>query len=59
VLTGRTVIGAHCIIGPHTSVDDSMIGAGCQVPHSFIKQSTIDVNSRITPYTALVGNARP
>lgn len=59
VLTGQTVIGAHCIIGPHTSIDDSMIGAGCHVPHSFIKQSTIEPTSRITPYTALVGNARP
>ena len=59
VLMGRTVIGAHCIIGPHTSVDDSMIGTGCEVPHSSIKHVTIDDNSRITPYTALVGTVRP
>jgi len=59
VLMGRTVIGAHCIIGPHTSVDDSMIGTGCEVPHSYIKHVTIDDNSRITPYTALVGTVRP
>lgn len=59
VLMGQTVIGSHCVIGPHTSVDDSTIGAGCQIPHSSIKHSTILDNSRISPFTTLVGQTDP
>ncbi len=59
VVMGQTVIGDACVIGPHTSIDDSTIGNGCVVPHSSIKNSTIDQNSRIAPYTTLVGVARP
>jgi bifunctional UDP-N-acetylglucosamine pyrophosphorylase/glucosamine-1-phosphate N-acetyltransferase len=36
VVMGQTVIGGDCVIGPHTSIDDSTIGAGCQVPHSVV-----------------------
>jgi bifunctional UDP-N-acetylglucosamine pyrophosphorylase/glucosamine-1-phosphate N-acetyltransferase len=59
VLTGQTIIGTQCIIGPQTSIDDSTIGAGCHVPHASIKHSTIPDNSRITPFTTLVGTDRP
>ncbi len=59
VVMGQTVIGGDCIIGPHTSIDDSTIGEGCQVPHSVVKHSTIRANTRIAPFSTLVGDHRP
>ena len=58
VLTGHTTIGAGCVIGPQTTITVSHIGAGCQLPHSFIKHSTIQANQQTAPYTVIVDGVR-
>jgi bifunctional UDP-N-acetylglucosamine pyrophosphorylase/glucosamine-1-phosphate N-acetyltransferase len=51
VLRGHTTIGQHCVIGPHTTLDDCMVGDNCTIPHSMLKQGTIDTGTDVEPFT--------
>jgi len=53
ILTGRTAIGAGCVIGPDTQVIDSAIGDGTSADHARIERSTVGKDCRIGPYTQL------
>lgn len=57
VITGRTVIGEGCRIGPHSVVENSVIGSGSVINASQIKNCTIAENSNIGPFEA-VGESR-
>ncbi len=47
----RVMIGAGCVIGPHTSIfGPAEIGAGSSVVHSHIDRSSIGQNSNIGPF---------
>jgi bifunctional UDP-N-acetylglucosamine pyrophosphorylase/glucosamine-1-phosphate N-acetyltransferase len=52
-LRGRTTIGATSVIGPHTTVIDSRLGAGVTAPHSYIAQSEIADACTIGPFAYL------
>lgn len=51
VLRGATTIGQHCVIGPHTTLDDCVVEDGCVIPHSMLKQGTIPVGTHVEPFT--------
>jgi bifunctional UDP-N-acetylglucosamine pyrophosphorylase/glucosamine-1-phosphate N-acetyltransferase len=52
-LRGQTRIGRASIIGPHTTVIDSAIGAEVTAPHSYITQSEIADGCSIGPFAYL------
>ncbi|MFM2033205.1 MAG: hypothetical protein RLZZ297_1970 [Chloroflexota bacterium] len=58
VLTGATEIGAGCVIGPQTTIDECRVGAGCTIPHSYLKHSTIAADQHCAPYTVIVDGGR-
>jgi bifunctional UDP-N-acetylglucosamine pyrophosphorylase/glucosamine-1-phosphate N-acetyltransferase len=52
-LRGQTRVGRASIIGPHTTVIDSQIGAEVTAPHSYIAQSEIADGCSIGPFAYL------
>jgi bifunctional UDP-N-acetylglucosamine pyrophosphorylase/glucosamine-1-phosphate N-acetyltransferase len=57
-LTGGTVVGAGCQIGPHTVLANSRLGDGCVVSASWLENSDLPNGARIGPYAHLK-NHRP
>lgn len=55
VLEGRTSIGAGCVIGPNTRVQDSEIGERCQVTMSQVMGAQMGEDCRVGPFA----NIRP
>lgn len=51
VLRGTTTIGHNCVIGPHTTLDDCVVGDDCAIPHSMLKQGTIPAGTHVEPFT--------
>jgi bifunctional UDP-N-acetylglucosamine pyrophosphorylase/glucosamine-1-phosphate N-acetyltransferase len=49
-LTGQTVIGEHCEIGPHSSIEDGVVGDYVQFAHSVMVQSRIDDHTKVGPF---------
>ncbi len=49
-LMGRTKIGEDCIIGPHTKISDSEIGAGTTVQFSQVIEARIGPENTIGPF---------
>ncbi len=54
VITGATLIGTGCHIGPQSTIHASHIGADSHVPHAYIKFSTIEAGTVLAPHSALV-----
>jgi bifunctional UDP-N-acetylglucosamine pyrophosphorylase/glucosamine-1-phosphate N-acetyltransferase len=52
-LRGQTHIGAHCVIGPDTSIVDSVIGDECHVSASVIEEATLERQVRVGPFSHL------
>ena len=52
-LRGQTRVGRASIVGPHTTVIDSQIGAEVTAPHSYIRQSEIADGCSIGPFAYL------
>jgi bifunctional UDP-N-acetylglucosamine pyrophosphorylase / glucosamine-1-phosphate N-acetyltransferase len=52
-LRGRTRIGRASIIGPHTTLIDSTLGAEVTAPHSYVVQSEIADRCSIGPFAYL------
>jgi bifunctional UDP-N-acetylglucosamine pyrophosphorylase / glucosamine-1-phosphate N-acetyltransferase len=52
-LRGSTVIGADSIIGPHTTIIDSRIGAAVRAPHSYLVQADVADECQIGPFAYL------
>ncbi len=52
-LKGATTIGAECAIGPHTTIIDSSLGDGVNVPHSYLVQAVVDDFATIGPFAYL------
>jgi len=57
VITGATIIGCGCHIGPQTTIHASHIGDASHVPHAYIKFSTIEAGTVLAPYSALVATS--
>lgn len=50
ILQGATTIGSHSVIGPHSQVVDSQIGAHCRVTFSVVEQARMDDRCDIGPF---------
>jgi bifunctional UDP-N-acetylglucosamine pyrophosphorylase/glucosamine-1-phosphate N-acetyltransferase len=53
LLTGKTVIGNGCRIGPNVRIADSKIGDGCRIEFSVIENRTIEKGAVIGPFACL------
>lgn len=49
MLTGRTLIGRDCVIGPNSVIHDSQIGDGCTIKASFMEGALMESGSDIGP----------
>ncbi|RME55161.1 MAG: UDP-N-acetylglucosamine diphosphorylase/glucosamine-1-phosphate N-acetyltransferase [Caldilineae bacterium] len=49
-LLGRTQIGEDCLIGPHSLIEDSIIGDNCRVLYSVVEEARMDYGSEIGPF---------
>ncbi|MEO8273847.1 MAG: bifunctional UDP-N-acetylglucosamine diphosphorylase/glucosamine-1-phosphate N-acetyltransferase GlmU [Chloroflexota bacterium] len=53
LLKGTTSVGEGSLIGPDTTIVDSMIGAECAVSRSVVEHSTVEDGTSIGPYSHL------
>ena len=51
ILRGKTVVGAGCVIGPNTLLENTVVEAGSTVNASQCYQSHIGANNKIGPFT--------
>jgi bifunctional UDP-N-acetylglucosamine pyrophosphorylase/glucosamine-1-phosphate N-acetyltransferase len=52
-LRGRTRIGRASVVGPHTTLIDSALGAEVRVPHSYLVQCDVADGCQVGPYAYL------
>ncbi len=52
-MRGRTSVGRACIVGPHTTLIDSIVGAEVTAPHSYVVQSEIGDRCSVGPFAYL------
>ncbi len=57
-LRGQTVVGAHCHLGPNSTIVDSQIGDRCRVLASVLEQAVMEDEADIGPYGHLRQGAR-
>jgi bifunctional UDP-N-acetylglucosamine pyrophosphorylase/glucosamine-1-phosphate N-acetyltransferase len=50
LLQGRTQIGRHATIGPHSQIMDSVIGDGCRVTYSVVEEARMETHSEVGPF---------
>ena len=53
MLSGNTVVGADCRIGPNAVIEDSVIGDRCRVIASFLEGAQVAADAEIGPYCHL------
>lgn len=53
VIVGTTTIGSGSEIGPHTTIESSVIGVQCELPHCVVKHSTIQDMQTLAPFTVV------
>ncbi|HLG79241.1 MAG TPA: bifunctional UDP-N-acetylglucosamine diphosphorylase/glucosamine-1-phosphate N-acetyltransferase GlmU, partial [Ktedonobacteraceae bacterium] len=51
ILTGRTVIGSWCRIGPDTTIDQSQLGQRCVVRNSVLEEATLEDDVSMGPFS--------
>ncbi len=56
ILTGKTVIGKECVVGPSSQIIDSQIGDNTIVNNSYCKECIIPENQKIGPFVSFVNN---
>jgi len=52
-LRGRTRVGAGSVVGPHTTLIDSTLGAGVTVPHSYLVECDVADGCSVGPFAHL------
>lgn len=55
-ITGETIIGKNCEIGPNTYIEDSIIGDEVTIIQSSIINSKVPNKSNIKPFTSILNN---
>lgn len=53
ILTGKTVIGEGCVIGPNTRIISTSVGNGCNIDSSRLERSRVGSGVRIGPFAQL------
>jgi bifunctional UDP-N-acetylglucosamine pyrophosphorylase/glucosamine-1-phosphate N-acetyltransferase len=57
-ISGATVIGERCVIGPQSMIRDSVIGDECLALASWVEEATMEPGSRVGPMSHLRPGAR-
>jgi bifunctional UDP-N-acetylglucosamine pyrophosphorylase/glucosamine-1-phosphate N-acetyltransferase len=52
-ITGNTIIGRDCRIGPNAIIADSRIGDGCEIFASVVEGSSLETDCDVGPYSHL------
>jgi bifunctional UDP-N-acetylglucosamine pyrophosphorylase / glucosamine-1-phosphate N-acetyltransferase len=55
LLRGRTVVGSQCQLGPHTIVENSVLGDRCSVIMSVVRNAAVTAGSRVGPFANIAG----
>lgn len=50
LLRGKTVIGSQCQIGPHSLIENSVVGDGCSVVMSVVRNATLTAGAQVGPF---------
>ena len=53
MITGQTVIGENCEIGPNSVIRDSAIGNNCRVTSSALEEATMEDGTDVGPFSHL------
>ena len=56
-ITGQTVIGSSCKIGPNAIIDNSTIGDECTITSSVVRDSSLESNVDVGPFSHIRGGA--
>ncbi len=56
IITGRTLIGSGCVIGPQSKVESSVIGDNCEINSTQCENSTIGNYVKAGPFTHIRPN---
>lgn len=56
-ITGHTVIGSDCVIGPNSIIDNATMGDGCEVVSSVVRDSTLDSGVDVGPFSHIRGGS--
>jgi len=57
-LRGRTEVGAHSVVGPLTTLNDTRLGEGVSVPHSYLVECDVLDGCDVGPFAYLRPGAR-
>ncbi|MQA74245.1 MAG: UDP-N-acetylglucosamine diphosphorylase/glucosamine-1-phosphate N-acetyltransferase [Solirubrobacterales bacterium] len=52
-LRGATTIGPDSVVGPHTTLVDSTVGAGCRIVHSHVCEAEVGDEASVGPFAYL------
>jgi bifunctional UDP-N-acetylglucosamine pyrophosphorylase/glucosamine-1-phosphate N-acetyltransferase len=58
IIVSKSVVGKNCKIGPFSEVKNSTIGEGASIKFSYVKDSTIERDSKIGPYNYINNNMK-
>jgi bifunctional UDP-N-acetylglucosamine pyrophosphorylase/glucosamine-1-phosphate N-acetyltransferase len=53
VITGECSLGTNCEIGPYTSINNTVMGNGCSVVHSFVTDAVLENDVHVGPFAHL------
>lgn len=56
-ILGKSAIGSGCTIGPNAIIDNSSIGNGCQVVSSVVRDSTLESEVDVGPFSHIRGGS--
>ena len=56
-ITGESVIGSGCTIGPNSIIDNSRVGDGCEVVSSVVRDSTLEARVDVGPFSHIRGGS--
>lgn len=49
-LHGKTKVGEHCLLGPSSRIDNSVLGDGCEVTFSVVNEAKLAAGVKIGPF---------
>lgn len=56
-ITGKSVIGSGCTIGPNSIIDNARIGNDCEVVSSVVRDSTLESRVDVGPFSHIRGGS--
>jgi bifunctional UDP-N-acetylglucosamine pyrophosphorylase/glucosamine-1-phosphate N-acetyltransferase len=55
LLRGNTVIGSQCQLGPHSLIESSVVGDGCSVVMSLVRDASLADGAQVGPFATVTG----